>query len=96
MHLINTLCDANISCYGKSVGNLEPSLYMKKVFSKAESAGSEITKLPLKIALSQSCVCGLKSRQRCSQFLSGAFLRRERDGWQSGRATYRPVKPRSR
>jgi len=40
---------------------------MNEVFSKAESAGSETTKLPLKTALSQLCVCGLKRKKKLSQ-----------------------------
>src|SRR5208337_2034246 len=53
--------------YGKSVGNFAPSLFMTDVFSNAESAGSETTKIPLKTALSQLCVCGLKKKKKLSQ-----------------------------
>jgi len=55
--------------YGKSVGSFAPSQFIKDVYSKAESAGSETQKLPLKNALSQLCVCGVKRKKKLSERL---------------------------
>lgn len=55
--------------YGKSVGSYAPSQFINTVYSKAESAGSEIHKLPLRNALSQLCVCGIRHKKKLSQRL---------------------------
>jgi hypothetical protein len=51
--------------YGKSVGSFAPSQFIKTVYFKAERAGSETTKLPLKLV--PVCVCGAKRRKELSQ-----------------------------
>ncbi|MBE0428023.1 MAG: hypothetical protein IBX72_15455 [Nitrospirae bacterium] len=57
------------SNYGKSVGSYAPSYFIKDVYSKAENAGNEAVKLPLKNALSQMCVCGVKRKKNLSERL---------------------------
>jgi hypothetical protein len=71
--------------YGKSVGSFAPSQFIKTVYSKAERAGSETTKLPVKHALSQLCVCSAKRMSAhaaagrsgtCYQIISGCTATR--------------------
>ncbi len=55
--------------YGKAVGSYAPSLFQKTVFSKAESAGDDTTKIPVRNALSQKCVCGVRRKKKLSERL---------------------------
>jgi hypothetical protein len=55
--------------YGKAMGNYAPSFLQNTVMSKAERAGDGRTKIPLKNALSQLCVCGAKRKKKLSERL---------------------------
>lgn len=55
--------------YGKSVARYAPSTLMNTIHAKAESAGLDGVKIPLKCALSQICLCGAKEKKPLSQRL---------------------------
>ncbi len=79
--------------YGKSIGNFAPSYFTTDILSKAERAGSERVKIPLKTALSQYCACGDRKKKELSERLhecNGCGVKSQRDVMSAYLGTYVP------